>query len=63
MDLVPPQHVESSRTSDQTHVPHTGRRILNQGSPEALLCFTFSFSDFSYVPVPCESLFPLESFL
>ena len=26
--LVAPQHVESSRTRDQTHVPYTGRWIL-----------------------------------
>ena len=29
MDLVAPQHVGSSRTRDLTHVPCTGRQILN----------------------------------
>ena len=29
MGLVAPQHVGSSRIGDQTHVPCTGRRILN----------------------------------
>ena len=29
MSLVTPQHVGSSRIGDQTHVPCTGRRILN----------------------------------
>ena len=28
-DLVAPQHVGSSRTGDQTHVPFIGRQILN----------------------------------
>ena len=29
MGLVIPQHVESSQTRDQTHVPCTGRQIIN----------------------------------
>ena len=29
MDSVAPRHVESFWTGDQTHVPFTGRRILN----------------------------------
>ena len=29
VDLVALQHVRSSRTRDQTHVPHFGRKILS----------------------------------
>ena len=33
MGLVAPQHMESSWTRDQTHVPHIGRQILNHWPP------------------------------
>ena len=55
MGLAAPQHVESARTRDQTHVPCIGRQILNhwtqQGSPGIF-----------FLKVPPPTLI-LESFL
>ena len=32
VELVAPQHVESSQSRDRTHVPCTGKQILNHGT-------------------------------
>ena len=41
MGLVALQHVGSSRTRDQTHVPCVGGRILNHWTTRVALYFSF----------------------
>ena len=39
--LVAPEHVESSQTRDQTHVPCIDRQILIHGTTKEVLFFSF----------------------
>ena len=41
LGLVVPQHVESSRTRDQTYVPCIGRQILNYWTTSKILNIIF----------------------
>ena len=46
MSLVAPWHVGSSRTRDRTHVPCTGRQILNHCATREVLFVDFDVSHF-----------------
>ena len=55
MGLVAPQHVESSRTKDQTHVPCIGKQILYHCTTLEVLFSFFKETLFDLHPPYCGS--------
>ena len=64
MDLVAPQHVESSQTRDQTHVPALAGIFLSTASPWSLKlpnCFSKQLWHSTFPPSVYKALISLHS--